>query len=416
MRQAEGPTPLERAWREERARVVATLARRLGDLQLAEDAVQEAFATATIRWPVDGVPDRPGAWLTTTAWRKALDGLRRDRFPLANPMRDNPVSATEDRAGRMAKPGDGELGVEDDLLGLLLTCCHPALSLEARVALTLRHVAGLTAREIAAAFVIPESTMDKRLVRGRSKIRDARIAFTPPERSELPERLTAVHAVIYLVFTEGHLASGEGDAVRTDLCEEAVWLSRQLHLLLPRDAETTGLLSLLLLHHARTPARADALGRLLPYREQDRCRWDTAAIEEAKALLATTGREPLGPYQVQAAIALMHAVAPDAEQVNWPRIADLYSVLARIAPSPVVDVNRAVALGRADGPPAGLAVLAPVLAAGRLDRYPPLHAAHADLLERAGQHEDARSAWRRAAEFTANPAQRVELLRRASPR
>ena len=405
-------SPVERAWRDERARVVATLARRLGDLQLAEDAVQEAFAVAAVRWPVDGVPDRPGAWLTTTAWRKALDVVRRERFPVTDGGPDTAMEET-------TVPGDGDLRVEDDLCGLILACCHPALSLEARVALTLRHVAGLTARQIAAAFLVTEATMDKRLVRARAKIRDAGIAFTAPDRSELPDRLAAAHAVVYLVFTEGHLASGAGPAVRADLCDEAVWLAGQLHTLAPQDPETTGLLALLLIQNARTAARQDELGRLVTFADQDRSRWDAAAVAQAKRLLATTGRGPIGPYQVQAAIALLHAVAPDADHVEWSRIADLYGVLSRLAPSPVVEVNRAVAVGRADGAPAGLAVLAPVLAAtahgvGGLPRYPALHAAHADLLERAGRPDAARSAWHRAADLTTNPAQRAELLRRAS--
>ena len=399
--------PLERVWRDERAKVVATLARRLGDLQLAEDAVQEAFATAALRWPADGVPDRPGAWLTTTAWRKALDGIRRERFPLADEALDRADGAVMDSTG-------DDLVVEDDTLSLMLTCCHPALAPEARVALTLRHVAGLSSREISAGFLVHEATMDKRLVRARAKIRDAGIPFTVPDRAELPERLDAVHAVIYLVFTEGYLATGEGPAVRAGLCDEAVWLASQLHRLVPRDGETTGLLALLVLQNGRTAARVDAQGGLVPYDEQDRNRWDATTIDTAKQLLTTTGKGPLGPYQVQAAIALLHATATSAGAVNWPRVADLYAILARLTPSPVVEVNRAVAVGRADGPNAGLAVLAPVLAQGRLEHYPPLHAAHADLLQRAGRHTEARAAWERAAALAPNEAQRVQLLRRAS--
>lgn len=400
-----GSAPVERAWREERAAVVATVARRLGDLQLAEDAVQEAFAAAAARWPVSGVPDRPGAWLTTTAWRKALDVLRRERFPVTDlePSEAAPPEPTDDT----------DLGVEDDLLRLLLACCHPALAPEARVALTLRHVARLTTREIAAAFLVPEPTMAKRLVRARSKIRDARIAFSLPDRAALPQRLAGVHAVVYLVFSEGYLASGDGPAVRAELCDEAVWLARQLLALVPGDAETTGLLALLLLQHARTPARQDGAGRLVRFEDQDRSRWDAGAIAEARGLLATTVGGPLGPYQVQAAIAALHATAAEAERLPWPRIAELYGVLGRLAPSPVVEVNRAVAVGRAEGATAGLAVLAPVLAAGRLDTYAPLHAAHADLLGRAGDTAAARAAWRRAAEVADNPGQRAQLLARA---
>lgn len=395
-------TPLERAFREERAQVVATLARRLGDLQLAEDAVSEAFAAAAVTWPSAGVPSRPGAWLTTTAWRKALDVLRRDR---------SSPGATVDAPAPPA-PESG-LHDEDDLLQLLLTCCHPALALDARVALTLRHVAGLTVPEIAAGFLVAEETMAKRLVRARTKIRQSGIRFELPLPEGLTDRLPGVLAVLYLVFTEGHLASGDGAAVRTELCEEAIWLARQVRRLVPDDAETAGLLALMLLQHSRAGARQDESGRLLPYAEQDRSRWDERAITEARALLATTGRGPVGPYQVQAAIAALHAAAASPDDVNWPRIADLYGLLERIAPSPVVTVNRAVAVGRADGPRAALALLGPVLAAGRLAGYAPLHAAHADLLERAGQGAAALAAWRLAATLTRNPAEQAALARRA---
>ena len=394
-------SPLERAFREERAQVVATLARRLGDLQLAEDAVSEAFAAAAVAWPSAGVPDRPGAWLTTTAWRKALDVLRRDR---------SAPGTVEAVAPAAPEPG---LHEEDAVLQLVLTCCHPALAIEARVALTLRHVAGLSVAEIAAGFLVPEDTMAKRLVRARTKIRQTAISFELPDPENLAERLSSVQAVLYLVFTEGHLASGDGPAVRTELCDEAIWLARQLHRLLPGDTETTGLLALMLLQHSRAAARHDDAGQLVAFAEQDRSRWDTAAIAEARALLATTGRTPVGPYQVQAAIAALHAAATSADDVNWPRIADLYGLLDRLAPSPVVTVNRAVAVGRADGPRAALALLGPVLADGRLAGYAPLHAAHADLLERAGDEAGAVAAWQRAAELSRNASERDALARRA---
>ncbi|MCV2491619.1 RNA polymerase sigma factor [Geodermatophilus sp. YIM 151500] len=395
--------PLERAFREERAQVVATLARRLGDLQLAEDAVSEAFAAAAGTWPSAGVPDRPGAWLTTTAWRKALDALRRDRSAPGAPADGAVPPAPE--------PG---LHGEDDVLQLLLTCCHPALAVEARVALTLRHVAGLTVPEIAAGFLVPEEAMAKRLVRARTKIRRSGISFELPGPDGLGERLASVQAVLYLVFTEGHLASGDGPAVRAELCDEAIWLARQVHRLVPDDAETAGLLALMLLQHSRTRARSDDVGRLVPFDEQDRSRWDGRAVREARALLATTGTAPPGPYQVQAAIAALHAL-PDGD-VPWARIADLYGLLERMTPSPVVTVNRAVAVGRADGARAALALLAPVLAEGRLDGYAPLHAAHADLLDRAGDATAAATAWRRAAACSRNPAERAALERRAAER
>jgi RNA polymerase sigma-70 factor (ECF subfamily) len=390
---------LERAWREERVRVLATLARRLGDLQLAEDAVQEAFAAAVVAWPRTGVPDRPGAWLTTTAWRKALDVLRREgRTP-------------EVPAPTVAEQDAGDLPVTDDLLRLVLTCCHPALALEARVALTLRCVVGLTTREIAAAFLVPEPTMAKRLVRAKNKIRQAAISFELPDRAALGQRVAGVQAVVYLVFNEGYLASGDGPPVRAELCDEALWLARQLHALLPGDPETAGLLALLLLQHARTPARQDGDGRLVPLDAQDRGRWDQQAIAEARALLAVARTAAqLGPYQVQAAIAALHA----EERTNWGQVAVLYGLLARLAPSPIVEVNRAVAVGRAHGPRAGLAVLEPALVGAQLDGYAPAHAARADLLAQAGEQAAARAAWARAAQAADNPDLRAELLRRAT--
>jgi RNA polymerase sigma-70 factor (ECF subfamily) len=389
---------LERAFRDERAAVVAAVARRVGDLGLAEDATQEAFAAAAARWPVDGVPERPGAWLTTTAWRKAIDVLRRER-------RVTPVD-------EVPTPDDPSVrAVDDDELALLLACCHPALAPEARVALTLRHVAGLTAREIAAAFLVPEATMAKRLVRARTKIRDAGIRFEVPPPEDLGDRLAEVQAVVYLVFTEGYLASGEGPAVRADLCEEAVWLARRLHRLVPRDTETAGLLALLLLQHARAGARVDGEA-LVPFGDQDPSHWDPAAVQEARTLLAATTGEAPGPYAVQAAVALLHATAPAPDRVDWVRVARLYDVLARLDPSPVIEVNRAVAVGRADGALAGLSLLSPLLGDPRLTGYVPLLAAHADLLQAVGDPAAAH-AWRAAAAAAPAGPQRDQLLRRA---
>lgn len=395
--------PLERVGRTERAQIVAALARRLGDLELAEDATQDAFARAAATWSRDGVPDRPGAWLTTVAWRRALDARRHDRRIAPSPPPDLP------------EPGDdpGRLAVDDDVLGLVIACCHPELALETQVALTLRHVAGLSAREIAAAFLVEEETMAKRLVRARGKLRTSGVRFEPPALDALAERLTAVHAVIYLIFTEGHAASGGDAPVRHELCEEAVWLAAQLHRLVPSDAETTGLLALLLLTGARVTARQDAAGRLLSFGEQDRTRWDTEAIARAKELLAGTGLAPPGPYQVQAAIAVLHTVAPADQEPDWALLAELHRVLGRLAPSPVVEINRAMAVGRSAGPAAGLAVLAPVLESSRLDRYAPLHAVHADLLERAGRLAEAADAWLRAAARSGNEATRHALHDRA---
>lgn len=403
---------LERAWREERAAVLATVARRLGDLGPAEDAVQEAFAAAAVAWARDGVPERPGAWLTTTAWRKALDATRRDHFPVP---RQDVVEAAAIDVGTDHLPGAGPAdlgGTEDAVLSLLLTCCHPALSPEAQVALTLRHVAGLDDATVAGMFLVPVPTMTKRLVRARAKIRDARISFALPDRTRLEERLAEVLAVIYLIFTEGHLSHGDGPAVRADLCDEALWLARQLHALVPDDAETTALLALLLLHTARGPARFSAGGRLVPWDGQDRSRWDAPALHEAKALLAGTSGVRPGPYGYEAAIALLHTTAAEADDVDWATVARLYDALARLSPSPVVEINRAVAHGRARGPEHGLAILAPVLSDARTAGYPPLYAAHADLLARAGDPA-AEAAWRRAAALAPTAAVRDHLTGRA---
>ena len=413
---ADVPGALERAYREEWTAVVATLARRLGDLQAAEDAVSEAFISAARTWPRDGVPPKPGAWLTVAAWRKAVDQLR-----IRQHISERGLSSVADLPTTDAAPADpvpadpGEVVMEDDRLGLIFACCHPALAPEVRVALTLRYVAGLTTREIAAAFLTPEPTLAQRLVRAKRKIREAGIRFATPPSSALAARIAAVQAVIYLVFNEGYAASGGDELVRVDLCAEAIWLGRVLHRLLPDDAESAGLLALMLLTHSHAAARQDSHGKPVALSDQDRSAWDADMITQGTAILDTAMelRTP-GPYQLQAAIAAVHAQAPSFGDTDWPQIAALYAELSRRSPSPVVEVNRAVAVGLADSPLAGLSVLTPVLESGQLDGYGPLHAAHADLLEKAGKADAAAAAWARAIETTENGPLRDEMLRRAA--
>jgi len=401
-----------RAFRDERAIVLATLIRQAGDFQLAEDAVQDAFEAAVTAWRRDGVPVNPGAWITTAARRRAIDRLRRDR-------------SVADRAERLAEltrleaqdeeglPMDDESSIVDDRLRLIFTCCHPALDMSARVALTLRTLGGMTTGEIARAFLVAEPTMGKRIVRAKRKIADAHIPYRVPADDELPDRLRGVLRVVYLIFNEGYAATEGDQLVRGDLCEEAVRLGELLCGLMPDDAEVWGLSALMLLHDARRAARVDPSGRYVALDEQDRSLWDRGRIGEGLARLerAVRLRRP-GEYQLQAAITAQQIQAPEAGATDWAQIAELYGALAILNPSPVVELNRAVAVGLADGPAAGLALLEPLLGDSALARYQPLYAAHAELLSRAGDTTAAALAYEQAIALTANAVERAELERR----
>jgi len=352
------------------------------------------------------VPDNPGAWITTTARRRAIDRLRREE----NLRRKTETLQVLAELEALGGSEDAVSGIPDDRLRLIFTCCHPALAIEARVALTLRTLGGLTTREIARAFLVPEPTMAQRLVRAKRKIHEAGIPYRVPPSELLPARVPGVLAVLYLIFNEGYAASS-GPLVRAELCEEAIRLARVLDRLMPREPEVRGLLALLLLQHSRREARTDAGGDLVLLEDQDRSRWDHEAIDEGLMLLdqALTVRRP-GPYQVQAAIAALHAGAPRPEDTDWPQIAALYGTLARLSPSPVVELNRAVAIAMADGPERGLPLVEAL--GGELDGYHLFHAARADLLRRLDRRSEAAEAYRRAFELAANPVERKYLLAR----
>ncbi len=406
---------VDRLFRRESGRAVASLIAALGDFDLAEDAVQDAFATAIERWPVDGIPDNPGAWITTVARNRALDRIRRE----ANLARKNEVlRGLAELQPRVAAGADEELDAieseaayPDERLRLIFTCCHPAIAIESRVALTLRTLGGLTTDEIARAFLSTEPAMAQRLVRAKRKIRDAGIRYEVPVPERMPERLPAVLATLYLIFNEGYLGTSSDELVRVELCAEAIRLTGLLATMLEGEPEVVALLALMELTHARREARVDGAGEMVLLSDQDRGLWDRAAIERGLGLAArASAAGPRGPYTVQAAIAATHARAERAEDTDWGRIANLYAWLARFDPSPVVELNRAVALAEAYGPGQGLALIERI---DGLDGYQPLHTARAELLSRLGRTDEARAAFARALELTGNSVQRSFIERRS---
>jgi len=398
---------VERIFREEHGRVLAALISRFEDFDLAEDALQDALVNALERWQGDGIPENPGAWLTTVARRRAIDRIRR--------------TATLERSLLVLDPQLSydehemdETQIPDDRLKLMFTCCHPSLALETQIALTLHTLGGLTTHEIARAFLVPEPTMAQRLARARAKIRNAGIPYRVPPIDLLPERLDALLAVIYLIFNEGYSATSGDEPIRKELCLEAIRLCRVLIALMPGSAETRGLLALMLLHDSRRGTRLDEAGELVLLSEQDRSRWDRSEIREGIEVLdeALALKDP-GPYQVQAAISSLHAEAPTAEATDWHTIAALYKTLAMMTPSLVVEVNRAVAVAMAEGPQEGLRILEGL--GDRAKGYYPFHVVRADLLRRSGQLEQAIESYERAIALCDNPAERSHLQRQLDP-
>ncbi len=406
----------EKIYRQESGRVLATLIRLLGDFDLAEEAAQEAFATALEQWPLQGIPTNPSAWLVSTARHKALDVIRRRTRFQGMQEELQRLAELQVENGRDAESEDVMLShvlQSDDRLRLIFTCCHPALKIEAQVALTLRTLCGLTTEEIARAFLSPLPTTAQRLVRAKQKIRDARIPYRVPPMDELAERLAAVMLVVYLVFNEGYNAASGDALVRRDLCAEAIRLGRLLCELLPQEAEARGLLALMLLHDSRRDTRAGANGEMLLLEEQDRSQWNREQIREGLALVESALRSaPPGVYSVQAVIAAVHARAERAENTDWAQIAGLYDVLLRLQPSPVIELNRAVAVAMAEGPAEGLRLLDELEMRGELRGYHLLSAARGDLARRLCQWSTASDAYRQALALVSNETERRFLARR----
>ena len=400
---------VDAVYRSDWGRIVATLIRLVRDFDLAEEAAQEAFAAAVDQWPTAGVPDSPRAWIIQTARHKIIDRIRRQ----ARLREKVDEQVTAGLLPTVTEPGLEPGEIPDDRLRLIFTCCHPALALETQVALTLRTLGGLETDEIARAFLVPVPTMAQRLVRAKSKIRDAGIPYTVPETHEMPLRLHAVLTVIYLIFTEGYAPTRGEALVRTDLCAEAIRLGRLVRLLMtPPPSEATGLLALMLLHDSRREARLDEAGDLVLLEDQDRRRWNPASIAEALPLVEEALRGGAGPFALQAAIAALHCQAARAEDTDWPQILRLYEILERLQPSPIVTLNRAAAVAMVEGPGAALTLVDALAAGGDLDRYHLLHAARADLLRRLGAPAEAAVSYARALELVTHDAERRFLERR----
>jgi len=396
---------INQAHREEWARVVASLTRRFGDLDVAEEAAAEAFATAVERWPADGAPPSPGAWLTTTASRKAIDRIRREN-KRGDKQKEAQVLYSDD-------PPEPLGAIDDERLRLIFTCCHPALAMETRVALTLRMVAGLTVPEIARAFLVQETTMEKRITRAKAKIKAARIPYRVPSAEDLPARVSGVLAVLFLVFNEGYLATGsDTDPVRHDLITEATRLTRLIRALMPDDGEVAGLLALMLMTEARRDARVSGSGELVTLAEQDRGTWDAELVAEGHRLVRErlAARAAPGPYQILAAISAVHTSARDVRDTDWSQVVALYDQLVRLDASPIIALNRAIAVAELDGPEVALAAVDSL--EHKLAGYHPYHATRADLLRRLGRSEQSRAAYDKAIELAGNTAETAYLTRR----